>query len=126
MLCNKPQAFLVSFFQINKTYSPVATSSYDDNMKRWLQFYPLKSFLLIENSDLSEKPYEILQEIETFLGIRHYFSKETIDTRRTNGAKKPYNFMSNTTRDILIDYFRSHNLNFFRILNRTFAWTLYP
>lgn len=119
----KPVLFL---FQINKTYPPVATSNYDDNMKRWLQFYPLKSFLLIENNDLSEKPYEILKEVETFLGIGHFFSKETIHVRRTNRAKTPYNFMSNTTRDILIDYFRPHSLNFFGLVNRTFAWTLYP
>ena len=104
----------------------MTASSYDDNMKRWLQFYPLKSFLLIENDDLNEKPYEILKEIESFLGIRHYFSKETVHTRRTNGSKKPYNFMSNTTRVILIDYFRPHSLNFFGLVNRTFAWTLYP
>ena len=72
-------------------------SSYDDNMKRWLQFYALESFLLIENNDLSEKPYEILHEIETFLGISHYFSKETIQTRMKNEAKKPYNEMSSAT-----------------------------
>ena len=112
--------------QIDKTYPPVTASSYDDNMKRWLQFYPLESFLLIENDDLSENPYEVLQEVETFLGIKHYFSSETVRVRRVNAARKPYSFMSNTTRDILIDYFRPHSLNFFRIVNRTFSWTLYP
>ena len=103
----------------------MTASSYDDNMKRWLQFYPLESFFLIENNDLSEKPYEILHEIETFLGIRHYLSRETIQAGRRNVAKQPYSFMSSTTRDILIDYFRPHSFNFFGIVNRTFPWTLY-
>ena len=100
-------------------------SSYDDNMKRWLQFYPLESFLLIENNDLSEKPFEILKEVETFLGIKHYFSKKTISRKRTNTGKY-YNFMSNKTRDILTNYFRPHNLNFYGLVKRTFPWTLYP
>ena len=112
--------------QINKTYPPVTASSYDDNMKRWLRFYPLESFLLIENNDLSEKPFEILREIEKFLGIKHYFSRETVSVRTLNAAKKPYSFMSNTTRNILIDYFRPHSLNFFGIIKRTFPWTLHP
>ena len=111
--------------QINMTYPPVTASSYDDNMKRWLQFYPLKSFLLIENKDLSEKPYEILEEIEAFLGIKHYFSGKSVSRKRTNTGYD-YSFMSNTTRDILTDYFRPHSLNFFSLVNRTFPWTLYP
>ena len=88
-------------------------------MKRWLQFYPLESFLLIDNSDLSEKPYEILKEIEIFLDIKHYFSKKTVSLKRKNNGKYQSN-MSNTTRKILIDYFRLHNSNFFNLVNRTF------
>ena len=99
-------------------------SSYDINMKRWLHFYPLESFLLIDNNDLSKKPYEILKEIEIFLDIKHYFSKKTVSLKRKNNGKYHSN-MSNTTRKILIDYFRPHNLNFFNLVNRTFQWTLY-
>ena len=99
-------------------------NSYDDNMKRWLQFYPLESFFLIENNDLSKKPFEILRETETFLGLKHYFSKKIIYQKRIKTGKY-HNFMSNTTRHILINYFRPHTLNFFRLVNRTFPWTLY-
>ena len=79
----------------------------------------------MDNNDLSEKLYEILKEIETFLGIKHYFCKKTISGQRAN-AGNDYSFMSNTTRNILIDYFRPHSLNFFSLVNRTFPWTLYP
>ena len=100
-------------------------SSYDDNMKRWLQFYPLESFFLIENKDLSENPYKILKEVETFLGIQRYFDRKTASGKSKNKAKD-YNFMSSATRNVLVDYFRPHALNFFSLVNRTFPWTLYP
>ena len=94
-------------------------------MKEWLQFYPLESFFMIENKDLSKNPYKILKEVEIFLGIKHYFGKKSISRKRANRGND-YSYMSNTTRDILINYFRPHSLNFFRLVNRTFPWTLYP
>ena len=33
--------------------------------------------------------------------------------------------MSNQTRNILIDYFRPHSLNFFRIVSKTFKWQIW-
>ena len=42
--------------QVDKTFDPVRVSSYDDNIKRWLQYYPLNHFLIIENKDLKLKP----------------------------------------------------------------------
>ena len=117
--------FSCFFFQINKSYEPVKASTYDENMKEWLQFYQLESFFMIENKDLSENPCKILKEVEIFLGIKHYFCKKTISGKRANTGSD-YSFMSNTTRDILINYFRPHSLNFFSLVNRTFPWTLYP
>ena len=94
-------------------------------MKEWLQFYPLESFFMIENKDLSENPGKILKEVEIFLGIKHYFCKKAISGQRANSGNDN-SFMSNTTRNILIDYFRPHSLNFFNLVNRTFPRTLYP
>ena len=113
------------FFQINNTYEPVKASTYDNNMKEWLQFYPLESCFMIENKDLSENPYKILKEVEIFLGIRRYFDKKNISEKRANTGND-YSYMSNTTRDTLINFFRPHSLNFFSLVNRTFPWTLYP
>ena len=46
------QILLVFFFQINESYVPLRVSSYDINMARWLQYYPLKQFHIIEDREL--------------------------------------------------------------------------
>ena len=44
------------FSQVNENYDAVKVSSYDDNILRWLQYYPLKQIMLIENKDLDHDP----------------------------------------------------------------------
>ena len=46
----------LKLFQVIKTFEPVQVSSYDDNINRWTQYYPLDRFLFIENKDLDHKP----------------------------------------------------------------------
>ena len=76
-------------------------------MKRWLQFYSMKSFLLLENKELSDNPQKVLHQVETFLGIKHFFEKKNLFIG-SNAAKGEYNYMSEKTRNIQIDYFRPH------------------
>ena len=58
-----------------KLYEP---SLFDDNMKRWLQHFPLSQFLIIKNEDLmTPKFIDVVKEIETFLGIAHRFEFDT-------------------------------------------------
>ena len=35
---------------------PIQISSYDDNIKRWLKYFNLDQFCIIENSDLASNP----------------------------------------------------------------------
>ena len=66
--------------------------------------------------------FSVLNQIEDFLGVKRHISQQTIfEKKRWN----KYNYMSDKTRRILVDYFRPHSLNFFKIVNRTFDWQLY-
>ena len=93
-------------------------------MERWLQYYPMENFLLVENKDLRDTPLNVLHEIESFLSIGHYFNKKTL--KITGKDRHHYNYMSTKTRNILVKYCRPHSLRFFKIINRTFPWQLYP
>ena len=94
-------------------------------MKRWLQYYPLEKFLLIENQRLRTTPVEVLHRIETFIGVKHYFTTKTLQWHGKKDVSH-YNYMSKQTKRILIDYFRPHTLHFFDIVGRKFPWKLHP
>lgn len=98
-------------------------SSYDDYMKRWLQYYPLEKFLLLENKRLKKMPLKVLSTIEAFLGIKNHYTHGYL---KQEGIKRHYNYMSDQTRRIPINYFRPHNIRFFRLVGRKFDWKLYP
>ena len=42
--------------QVDSNADLVQISSYDDNLKRWLEYYPLDKFLILENKDLASNP----------------------------------------------------------------------
>ena len=43
-------------FQVDPNADPIQISSYDDNMKRWLKYFNLDQFCIIEQSDLISNP----------------------------------------------------------------------
>ena len=47
-----------SWLKVNEDYEPVQVSSYDDNMKRWLKYYPLHKFHIVENKELDQNPLQ--------------------------------------------------------------------
>ena len=111
---------------MNESYEPVKVSCYDDNMNRWLKFYTLDQFLLLQNEEMSKEPVTVLKKVEKFLGLKPHFKQHHFQTTQVNKAKKPYNYLSNDTRKILTNYFRPHMINFYHIVNMTFDWKLYP
>ena len=79
--------------------------------------------------------FSALHQVEDFLGIHRHFNqhwvsiaKKKIDLWQFKDLHSDiyeHNYMSNQTRNILVDYFRPHSLNFFRIVSRTFKWQIW-
>ncbi len=102
------------------------TSSYDDQIVRWIQYFPLKNFLFVEYEQMVEDPFKVIAEVEDFLGLEHELNPDNLRTPPINVADAPYDYMTLETKDKLIDYFRPHLLNFYKIVGKPFNWQLYP
>ena len=73
---------LLCCLKVNEDYEPVQVSSYDDNMRRWLKYYPLHRFHFVENKDLEENPLAGKKEIIYYvLSGKHQNTKSIQFTR---------------------------------------------
>lgn len=51
-------------------------SVYDRPMKKWLQYFQLDQFLIIESNELKVNPAAAMTKVEDFLGLQHYITPE--------------------------------------------------
>jgi hypothetical protein len=103
-----------------KKYSYKARGRYYEQLSRWLEYFPLDQFLIIETEELSGNPRGTLEKIFGFLGLRFNRSIESAAFRRYNENK--YEGMSQETRKYLEEYFRPFNEKLFSLIGRRFDW----
>lgn len=89
---------------------------YAHQMKNWLQFFPMESFLIIDFMDLGKDFAKTMSEIETFIGAEQ-FGVDIAGKRFTN-----YPPMRSDTRKELDDFFTPHNEELFELIQRRFQW----
>ena len=80
------------------------------HLKKWMQFYPRESFLLLRMEDMSSDPYMFMRSITNFLHIDSlpYQSIKALATFKKN-EKKVLMEMLPETRAILSEFFRPFN-----------------
>ena len=128
--------------RIDKSDSAVSASSYYQYMKKWLKVFPLKQFYIVDGSELETDPLKQLTELETFLGVNAYFNTDNVYFNKTRGEYcvqlyyKENEFqcvgstiervlpqLSDTTYNLLKEYFDPLNDMLFKTIRKEFNWT---
>ena len=109
----KDDAFLVNtFYELD-----LAKGFYAEQLRLWFEKFPKKNILLISSEDLSTDTNRIISEIFEFLEVP---KQEISDLTKQNKIKYPK--MKDSTREVLINFFKPHNEKLFEMLDSKFDW----
>lgn len=97
---------------------------YVDQLKRWLNFFPLDRFLIIESETLFSQPDTTCSEVLRFLQLRGCCGTEVVRLKRLgrHGKVKAERQMKLDTRRWLDNYYRPYNKQLEDLLGRKFRW----
>ena len=119
----------------------IDSSMYDIHYQRLLKWFDKKQIFLVKGEELIDNPFPLLEKIETFLNIPHYFEKHMFsmdgkkgffcwqkhpkDMKHTcfgedKGRKHPT--LSNSTRDKLREFFKPHSKRFCNLADVKYDW----
>jgi len=118
----------------------IKRSSYAKFIENWTRFFPLRSqFHIVDGQKLVSDPVSELRKVETFLGLRHYFTQKNFVFNKkigfyclpsdggqirclgkSKGVKHP-------ALDLLVEaklrkYFKPLNQRFYQIVGHDFGW----
>ena len=109
----KDDSFLVNtFYELD-----LAKGFYAEQLRLWFEKFPKKNILLISSEDLSTDTNRIISEIFEFLEVP---KQEISDLTKQNKIKYPK--MRDSTREILIDFFKPYNEKLFDMIGKRFDW----
>ena len=134
--------YVLSNNRVDSTVSAIRVSSYDIHMVQWLKYFPLDQIHIANGDALILDPAPEIIRAQEFLGVSSYFEKDMFYYNKTKGfycwnvAHKGHRFhsclgsskgrshpqISHNTRELLKQYFTSHNERFFKLIKRRFDW----
>ena len=116
----------------------MALSLYAVHIKRWLEEFSLKQIYIVDGDNFREDPSVELNKIETFLGLPHFITKENFKfdeekgfyclktTQGVNcmpkGKGRKHKELHPDLIDKLKKFFKPHNEEFFKIIQKRFNW----
>ncbi len=95
--------------------SYIARGYYYEQLSKWLEHYPSGNFLILSSEDFFQRPYEILQKVYTFMGVRKIFP-ESLSVMN----KGDYLKLSETKTARLQSYFEEDQLKLRNMLKEVF------
>ena len=90
---------------------------YVDQLKNWLDVFPRDQFLILKTEDMNADLTKTLNKVFQFLNISKFQVK---DIKRTNVGK--YEKMDQSTRKILIKFYKQHNQQLYKNTRIDFDW----
>jgi hypothetical protein len=90
---------------------------YVENLKRWMNIFTKKQFLILQTEEFNSKPNEVLKRVYKFLDLPSFENKEY---KKHNVGH--YEKMIPATRKMLVEYFRPHNKRLNEFLGTNFDW----
>ena len=95
----------------------LARGFYAKQLEFWFKKFPRKNILLISSEELATNTDKTISEIFEFLEVP---DQKINDLTKQNKIKYPK--MKDSTREILINFFKPHNEKLFGMLGRRFNW----
>ena len=111
--------------------------------KRWLNYFPIEQFLILDGENLIKDPFVEVKKMEKFLNLRPFIQREhfvfnhkkgfycmnkNLDNKTkeclggNKGRKHP--LVSQSSIDKLNQYYGPYNIEFFNLLNQKSFWPL--
>ena len=105
-------------FLVNTFYELLlARGFYAKQLEFWFKKFPRKNILLISSEELATNTDKTISEIFEFLEVP---IQKISDLTKQNEIKYPK--MKDSTREILINFFKPYNEKLFGVLGRRFNW----
>jgi hypothetical protein len=98
-------------------HSYFSRGCYADQMQRWLEYYPLGSFVIVKADELSIDPQSVCDEITGFLEL----PTQAVRSARRHNANK-YPAMSKSFRTELARRYQEQNERLYALLGRDLGW----
>lgn len=98
-------------------HSYFSRGCYVDQLRRWLEYFPLESFVIVSADELSADPQRICDEITGFLEL----PTQTVRTTRRHNTNK-YSAMSKSMRAELARRYQEPNERLYALLGRDLGW----
>ncbi|XP_067874517.1 heparan sulfate glucosamine 3-O-sulfotransferase 5 [Heterodontus francisci] len=125
--------------EVNTKYKAVRTSIYTKHLERWLKYFPIEQFHIVDGDRLITEPLPELQLVEKFLNLPPRISQYNLYFNATRGFYcLRFNFVFNKCLagskgrihpevDPLVinklhKFFHPFNQKFYQITGRTFSW----
>lgn len=83
----------------------------------WFKIFPKDQFLILSAEDYAVTPQKVYNDIFKFLGLPQY---QITNMQKVN--KGSYAQMNTPTRELLVNYFRRYNDDFFKLIGKSFDW----
>ncbi len=128
----------LSSCEVNTRYDAVGKSMYDVHMRRWLRHFPLAQFHVVNGDRLIRKPWQELNKVEDFLGVRREITPDLFYFNSTKGfhcvrfreqdrclTKSKGRQHPDISRDVvskLRRFYARHNYDFYDMVGRDFGW----
>ncbi len=92
---------------------------YEEQIVRYLRYFPMKNIHMVRSEDLFAKPERILREVFEFLGVDPNVDLRSLHPRNVAKNKET---VSQEIREYLDDYFQLHNRALYDLVGRDFGW----
>ena len=107
----------VNFLQ----FSYLRHGLYALNLENWFKIFEKNQFRHFSTEALDKDYSEIMNSLFTFFGIKKI--KLQKEERKNIGiGMGPYDPMKEKTRNFLLDFYKPHNSNLYKLLGKKFDW----
>lgn len=98
-------------------HSYFSRGCYVDQLHRWLEYYPMESFVIVRADDLSIDPQSVCDAITSFLEL----PPQAVRTSKRHNANK-YSAMSASFRAELAKRYQEPNERLYALIGRNLGW----
>ena len=104
---------------VDQRRSYLSKGMYENQIKLWFNVFSKEQIHILSTEQMNKNPQKELQKIFSFLEIDDYMIK---NPQKQKSAE--YSKMRPDTRDRLLDFYKSHNEEFFGIIKQRFDWEI--
>ena len=98
-------------------YNIIRHGIYFNYLEKWLKIFPKKQIFVVDSNELENFPQQTLNKVFEFLNLS---PREIPNLAKVNVGK--YSPMTESTRESLIEFYKSHNAKLNNLLGTNFDW----